>query len=55
LAAQKFQVNYVAITNDTRLAANDISLLANDQLHYSAKEHAIWAAKVLTEIVKHIN
>jgi len=55
LTAQKFQVNYVAITNDTRLAANDISLLANDQLHYSAKEHAIWAAKVLTEIVKHIN
>ena len=54
LAAQKYQVNYVSITNDTRLAANDISLLANDQLHYSAKEHAIWAAKVFNEVVKNI-
>jgi lysophospholipase L1-like esterase len=52
LMAQKFQVNYVSITNDTRLAANDISLLANDQLHYSAKEHAIWAKKVFKEIAR---
>jgi phospholipase/lecithinase/hemolysin len=55
LAAQKYQVNYVSITNDTRLVANDISLLANDQLHYSAKEHAIWATKVFGEIVKNID
>jgi hypothetical protein len=55
LAAQKFQVNHVSITQDTRLAANDFSLLASDQLHYSAKEHAIWAIKVLAEIVKNIN
>ncbi len=54
LAAQKYQVNYVSITNDTRLAANDISLLANDQLHYAAKEHAIWATKVFNEVVKNI-
>jgi lysophospholipase L1-like esterase len=55
LAAQKFQVNHVSITQDTRLAANDLSLLASDQLHYSAKEHAIWSIKVLAEIVKNIN
>lgn len=54
LAAQKFQVNYIYITSDTRLAATDISLLATDQLHYSAKEHSIWAARVFDEIVKNI-
>lgn len=54
LAAQKFQVNYVAITNDTRKAATDTSLLATDGLHYAAKEHSIWAGKAFEIIIKNL-
>ncbi len=34
---------YIDITPLTREAMNDGSLLASDQLHYSAKEHQMWA------------
>jgi len=44
--AEKYSVFYIDITPGTRLAANDTSLLAADQLHYSGKEHAIWAEKL---------
>ncbi len=36
-------IKYVNITNLSREAATDLSLLAPDRLHYSAKEHRIWA------------
>lgn len=39
----KYKVSYVDITPATREAANDESLLASDHLHYSAKEHRVWA------------
>lgn len=45
LAAKKHQTHFIGITDETRKAAKDKSLLTSDQLHYSAKEHAIWAAK----------
>jgi lysophospholipase L1-like esterase len=54
LIAQKYQTQFVNITDDTRLAANDISLLTTDHLHYSGKEHQIWASKIFTAIVKHL-
>lgn len=41
---------YTDITPLTREAAADNSLLANDGLHYSAKEHARWAEKLLPAI-----
>jgi lysophospholipase L1-like esterase len=44
--AEKYAVNYIDITPGTRLAANDPSLLAADQLHPSGKEYALWAAKL---------
>ena len=44
--AKKNQTNFIDITNESREAANDNSLLASDLLHYSGKEHGIWAEKV---------
>jgi lysophospholipase L1-like esterase len=55
LFAEKYQVNYIDITPGTRLAANDTSLLAGDQLHYSGKEHGHWATKLAEAIQKIIS
>ncbi len=45
-AAKKYGAGFIEITNDTRRAAEDSALLAADKLHYSGKEHRIWAEKV---------
>lgn len=42
------RVHYIDITQGTRQADDDKSLLASDQLHYSGKAQAVWAAKVAT-------
>ena len=39
-------VNYINITGDSRMAANDLSLIANEGLHFSGKEYHIWAMKL---------
>lgn len=44
--AKENGVQFIDITEDTRQVAHDKSLLAVDQLHYSGKAHAVWAAKV---------
>ena len=49
-AAKQFKAHYIDITTDSRKAKDDTSLLAGDQLHYSGKEHAVWAGKVATFI-----
>ncbi len=54
LFAEKYAVNYIDITPGTRLAANDTSLLAGDQLHYSGKEHGKWADKLSQSILQAI-
>jgi lysophospholipase L1-like esterase len=46
MMAQKYQTHFINITESTRRAKSDESLLTTDGLHYSAKEHAIWAKKV---------
>lgn len=51
--AEKYAVHYINITPGSRLAANDLSLLAADQLHPSGKEYAIWAKK-LSESIQHV-
>lgn len=43
--AAGLKTQFINITGDTRKAVNDSSLLAFDKLHYSGKEHAVWAAK----------
>ena len=44
--AKKYNVHYINITENTREAANDISLLADDKLHPSGKEYSRWAKKL---------
>lgn len=45
-ATKQLGGHYINITTQTRLAKNDTTLLASDQLHYSAKSHAAWAERV---------
>ena len=53
--AEKYGVNYLNITNESRKAFTDNTLLAPDGLHYSAKEYAIWSALLAPMIIKAIN
>ena len=48
--AKKYNVRYINITENTREAANDISLLADDKLHPSGKEYTRWAKKLAAVI-----
>ena len=45
-----YKVNYIDITPGSREAATDLSLVAGDGLHPSAKEYARWAQKVFAVI-----
>ncbi|MEO7531638.1 MAG: GDSL-type esterase/lipase family protein [Sediminibacterium sp.] len=51
--ATKLKTHFINITEETRKVKIDQSLLATDTLHYSGKEHAIWASMVV-EIVEEI-
>jgi lysophospholipase L1-like esterase len=51
-ASKNEQVNYLDITQESRKAVNDPSLIAGDGLHFSGKEYAIWA-KMLVTLVQH--
>ncbi|HMR92140.1 MAG TPA: SGNH/GDSL hydrolase family protein [Chitinophagaceae bacterium] len=55
LLAAKYGIHYIDITPGTQKAANDLSLLAEDGLHPSAKEYAVWAAEVAAIIKKKIS
>lgn len=50
-AAKENKTHYLNITEETRKAKKDKSLLTGDQLHYSAKVHAVWAAK-LSDLIR---
>jgi lysophospholipase L1-like esterase len=43
-------VSHTDITPLTRQAANDLSLLASDNLHYSGKEHKLWAEMIVPKM-----
>ena len=45
-----YKVNYIDITPGSREAATDLTLVAGDGLHPSAKEYAKWAQKVFAAI-----
>jgi hypothetical protein len=49
--AKKMHTHFINITEETRKAKDDSDLVTNDQLHYSGKEHAVWAQRV-TELIK---
>jgi lysophospholipase L1-like esterase len=53
LISENYKVRYIDITPWTREAANDLTLVAPDGLHPSAKEYKRWAEK-LTEYIKTI-
>ena len=44
--AKQFKIPFINITEETRRAKKDLSLLAADHLHYSGKEHLIWSERV---------
>ncbi|MBL0355643.1 MAG: SGNH/GDSL hydrolase family protein [Chitinophagaceae bacterium] len=44
--SQQYQVNYLDITGDTRLASTNLSLIAGDGLHPSGAGYTVWAAKL---------
>ena len=50
--AGKYCTQYIDISAESRHAGKDNSLLARDQLHYSAKAYAQWASKIFTTIHK---
>ncbi|MHA4807637.1 SGNH/GDSL hydrolase family protein [Flavitalea flava] len=52
--ARDYQVQYVNVTDESRKAAFDPSLIASDGLHFSGKEYAIWAA-LLEPVMKKIS
>lgn len=51
-SAVQYGVNYVNVTELTRMAKSDPSLLAQDNLHYSAKEYALWADQLRPLFIK---
>ena len=50
MIAADYTVNYIDITPGTRLAKDDSSLLATDQLHPSGKEYGRWAKQLCAGI-----
>ncbi len=45
-SAKNHAVHFIDITNESRKAASDASLLAGDLLHYSGKAYRVWAEKI---------
>jgi len=54
-AASQFKTQFINITEETRKANKDATLLASDHLHYSGKEHAIWAKLVAAAVIAKLN
>ena len=54
-AAKENKTHYLNITEESRKVKKDSSLLANDTLHYSGKEYAVWAGKIATLIKQQIH
>jgi lysophospholipase L1-like esterase len=52
--AMTFHVRYVDVTEASRKAANDPSLIAADSLHFSGKEYGIWAA-MMAPVIKDLH
>jgi lysophospholipase L1-like esterase len=48
--SENYKVHYIDITPWTREAANDLSLVASDGLHPSAKEYKRWSEKLTDKI-----
>lgn len=53
--AKELNTQFISITEDTRKAAKDPSLLAGDKLHYTGKEHAVWAGKLMEHFLPYLH
>lgn len=51
---RRFDVRYYNITEISKKAATDITLLADDELHPSGSMYALWVAKIFPDVVKQI-
>ena len=49
-ACEKEKILFIDITLISRLALNDPTLVAGDNLHYSAKMHRLWVAEALPKV-----
>jgi lysophospholipase L1-like esterase len=49
--SESYGVSYINVTEESRKAAGDGSLLARDGLHYAGKEYRIWAALLANAIL----
>ena len=47
---ESYGVNFFNITEISRLAVDDQSLIANDQLHPSGKMYALWVDAIIAEV-----
>lgn len=52
--AAAYHVHYIDVTGESRRAADDPSLIAPDNLHFSGKEYAVWVA-MMEPIVKDLH
>lgn len=52
ILSEQYHVHYVEITQHSRTAATDLSLIADDKLHPSGKMYAHWALEVFHQISK---
>lgn len=50
----QYKVHYLGITDGTRQATKDETLVASDKLHPSAKEYKRWATRLTEEILKQL-
>lgn len=50
--SNKAGVNYINITLISKLAANDLTLVANDGLHPSAKMYNMWVQQLVPQVLK---
>ncbi|HLK27524.1 MAG TPA: GDSL-type esterase/lipase family protein [Puia sp.] len=50
--ATAYNVHYINVTDESRKAASNLSLLASDGLHYSGIEYSIWGGLLFTQIQK---
>lgn len=48
--ADAYHLQYLDVTDESRKAANDLSLVASDGLHFSGKEYSIWARQLAPKI-----
>jgi len=50
--AEEYKVRYINVTDESRKAAHDASLIAGDGLHFSGKEYSVWASMLVDEVKK---